>query len=59
VSDSVFYDAKAIAKAMRRESVFGLDRPDFDVMPTDQPAPTPVRIPDTSAVRDTNRSPTP
>jgi hypothetical protein len=29
-SDSVFADARAVARAMRRLELFGLDRPDFD-----------------------------
>ncbi len=45
LSDSVFQDARAIAKAMRREQVFGLDRPEFDDPITDKPVP-PVLIPD-------------
>lgn len=46
-SDSVFHEARAIAKAMRRESVFGLDRPEFDVRPADQAPPTPLLLPPT------------
>jgi hypothetical protein len=46
-SDSVFHQARAIAKAMRRESVFGLDRPEFDVRPGDQAPPTPLLLPPT------------
>lgn len=45
LSDSVFRDARAIALAMRRAAVFGLDRPDFDEPIIDAPVP-PVLIPD-------------
>jgi hypothetical protein len=44
-SDSVFRDARAIAKAMRREKLFGLDRPEFDT-PISDKAVDPILIPD-------------
>lgn len=49
VSDSVFIDARAIATAMRRQQVFGLDRPEFDLQPGVVPNDVPVNpflIPD-------------
>ncbi len=46
LSDSVFNDARGIARAMRREAIFGLDRPEFDTPTTDQPVPT-LLLPDT------------
>ncbi len=36
-SDSVFEQSRAIARAMRRERVFGLDRLDLERVPADQP----------------------
>ncbi len=48
LSDSVFNDARAIARAMRRERIFGLDRAEFDAPPTDQPVPT-LLLPDSGA----------
>ena len=44
-SDSVFHQARAIARAMRREAVFGLDRAEFDVPPGDRPLPSPLLLP--------------
>jgi len=44
-SDSVFHQARAIARAMRRERVFGLDRPEFELRSGDQAPPTPLLLP--------------
>lgn len=47
-SDSVFHQARAIARAMRRESVFGLNRPEFERRSGDQPPPSPFGLPPTA-----------
>lgn len=48
LSDSVFSDARSVARAMRREKIFGLDRPEFDLKPSDQPVPA-LLLPESGA----------
>ncbi len=57
-SDSVFHQARAVATAMRRARVFGLDRPEFDIMPGDRPI-TPLLVPDSPAPADSPAAPAP
>jgi hypothetical protein len=57
-SDSVFEQSRAIARAMRRERVFGLDRLDLDRVPTDQPV-GPRVLPNTLPLTDTSASRSP
>ncbi len=58
LSDSVFHEARAVARAMRRLAVFGLDREEFDLTPGDQPMPT-LLVPDTPAAAVPSPTPPP